>query len=173
MRRSAALVVLFAASVAPATSAEEAGPPQVANSFYKEVRVKRISGLPEPARLKKLAPFLAPDLVTAFERAWREQQSFIRKHPDEKPPWIEGDLFSSLFEGVTTWKLGSAKTDGERAQVPVNLTYTGGKNTQRWTDTLLLKHTSAGWKIDDIRMGGEWAFKAGGNTLRQTLASAE
>ena len=149
------------------------GAQSVAQSFYTELRRDEICGLPDTAQMKRLAPYFTPGIVSALQRASAEQAEFMRKHPDEKPPWIEGDLFSSLFEGVEKWRLGSATVKGSTAEVPVHLSYRGDSNeTARWTDTLILSHTPSGWHVADIRMGGEWAFKAGGNTLSSTLSAA-
>ena len=148
------------------------GAQSVAQSFYTELRRDEICGLPDTAQMKRLAPYFTPGIVSALQRASAEQAEFMRKHPDEKPPWIEGDLFSSLFEGVEKWQLGSATVKGSTAEVPVQLSYRGDSNeTARWTDTLILSHTPSGWRVADIRMGGEWAFKAGGNTLSDTLSA--
>lgn len=149
----------------------ETGAQNVAASFYSEVRRERIEGLPTAAQLKRLKPYLAPELVQAFKHASAEQEAFMRKNPDEKPPFIEGDLFSSLFEGVTTWKLDTAQIIGSKAEVPVQLSYSSDGQTSRWNDTLVLRKNPEGWVVTDIRMGGQWAFKAGGNSLAETLSA--
>lgn len=159
------------APVAKVAAPVESGAQNTAKAFYTELRREEISGLPSTAQMKRLSRYLAPEIVAAIERARTEQTEFMRKSPDEKPPWIEGDLFSSLFEGVETWKLGTAKVSGTSAEVPVQLSYRGGsKQVSSWTDTLVLKKTQTGWQVFDIRMGGEWDFKAGGNTLRSTFS---
>jgi len=50
----------------------------------------------------------------------RKQAKFIAEHPDEKSPWIEGAMFSSLFEGAHSFRLGAATLQGNRARVPVH-----------------------------------------------------
>ena len=153
-------------------TAENSGAQPAAQGFYAEMRRERISGLPNDAQLKRLAPYLTPELVSAFKNAGKEQAEYMRKNPDDKGPWVEGDLFSSLFEGVESWKVGTAMIKGSTAEVPVQLSYRGdSKETVNWSDTLVLKQTSAGWRVADIRMGGKWAFKAGGNSLSSTLSA--
>jgi hypothetical protein len=93
-----------------------------------------------------------------------------RRHPDDKPYWIEGDLFSSSFEGVTSWELGevfSAPTVD--ATVRVKRTYElPNEKPVSWTDTLVFKKRGQHWLLDDIHMGGEWDFKSG-SSLRSIL----
>ena len=145
---------------------------QAANTFYREVRRERMEGLPSVAQLKRLRPYLSTDLAHGFEQASAKQKAYLRQHPEDKGPWVEGDLFSSLFEGVTAWKLGQVQVQGRKAEVPVHLSYREEKGKPvEWQDTLVLVQTPDGWRVDDIRMGGDWTFKAGGQSLRQTLSS--
>ncbi len=141
-----------------------------AAAFCAELRREPIRGLPDDAQLQRLSPHLTPEIVSLFQRARVLQQESIRKHPDEKPYWIEGDLFSSLFEGVTSWELGevfSAPTVD--ATVKVRQTYTEpGQEPVTWTDTLVFKQRDRRWLLDNILMGGDWAFKSG-SSLRGIL----
>lgn len=148
-------------------------PTATAQAFYQAVRQDRISGLPDAKQMKRLAPYVSENLVTAFAKAAKEQKEYMAKFPEDKPPWIEGDLFGSLFEGPTSWKVGQATTRGRKAEVPVQLGYVSkGEKPIEWTDTIVLEQSTNGdWKVLDLRMGGKWAFKAGGNSLLQTLTA--
>ena len=139
-------------------------------TFYTELRSEEIRGLPSEPQLKRLAPLLTPELNSLIVRARAEQQRQIKEYPDEKPNWIEGDLFGSMFEGVKQWELGSAFSAPEvDATVKVNLTYTEpNQKPVNWTDTLVFKERKKKWLLDDIRMGGDWAFKSG-DSLRSRL----
>lgn len=55
----------------------------------------------------------------------------IQEHPDEKPPRGDGDLFTSLFEGAQSFRLGRPTVLGNRAEVPVHLAYVEGGSTTR------------------------------------------
>jgi len=141
-----------------------------ATAFSTALRAEVIHGLPSEAALKRLQPHLTPELHSLIVKARVEQQKQMRQHPDEKPNWIEGDLFGSLFEGVTKWEPGSAfSAPGVDATVKVKLTYVeGAQPPVNWTDTLVFKQRDGKWLLNDIRMGGEWAFKAG-DSLRGRL----
>lgn len=146
-----------------------AGPGEAARSFYGELRRLRVTGLPTGASWSALAPRMTEELAAAFQRARAEQADFIKKHPDEKPPWIEGDLFSSLFEGPLAFEIGEAAVKGDRAEVPVVCTHAEGGKSTKWTDRIMLRKSIKGWFIDDVRYGGTWDF-ANTGTLRAALA---
>jgi hypothetical protein len=142
----------------------------VARSFYEAVRAEPIHGLPTPTQLDRIRPYIGSALAESFTRAAAEQARFIRENPDEKPPWIEGDLFGSLYEGVSRWTLAGTEEHGGNATTMVSLTFEGDGQKTAWTDTLVLEKQVGGWKVTDIRMGGDWAFQAGSSTLTRTLA---
>ncbi len=113
-------------------------------------------------------PLLSEDLQVMFDIAKRERDRFIKENPEEKPPWIEGDLFSSLFEGASAFRVGPTTMHGGRAEVKIHLVYREGGDTVRWTDTLILSRTKDGWRVWDIVFNGDWAFK-NGESLRGVL----
>ncbi len=145
-----------------------------ASRFITELRKERVEGLPTVEQMRRLSPLVMPELTYLIERArgYREEQ--VRKYPDEKPYWIEGDLFSSSFEGVTSWQLGeifSAPTVD--ATVQVKQTYTEpGREPVIWTDTLFFKQNDGRWRLNDIRMDAKWEFKSG-PSLRGILPGGE
>lgn len=143
-------------------------PKKIASEFYRACINLKISGLPDDDQLRVLAPFLHKDLQRLFKNAKREQARFKKKFPDEKPPWIEGDLFSSLWEGPQSFEIGSVKESNERAEVDVSLEYLEEKSVVQWTDTLVLIKAESRWRVWDIQFKGTWAFKTG-NSLRGIL----
>lgn len=154
----------------PSVTSERAAIRSAAQAFCTELRREPIRGLPTDAQLQRLSAHLTPELQQLFRIAKAIQSEQIRKHPDEKPYWIEGDLFSSLFEGVSSWSLGevfSAPTVD--ATVKVVQTYSEpNPEPVTWTDTLVWKRRGQQWLLDDVLMGGEWAFKSG-RSLRSQL----
>lgn len=180
MRRSLFLLLLSAATClhaapkAPATSDPGVSLHAAAQAFCTALHAKRIEGYPTPSQLKRLSPLITPTLRDLLQRGYATQQRQQKAHPDEKPDWIEGDLFSSSFEGVTQWKLGAEyHAEGVDATVKVQQTYAETNQAPvTWTDTLVFKPQGQGWALDDIRMGSDWAFKAG-DSLRGRLPGAE
>jgi hypothetical protein len=164
------LVALLACTAPVAAQVDRTSPQVTANRFYRTYLKLQIRGLPNEKELKALSPFLSLDLQQLFRDARSTRDKYIRKHPDNKPPWDDGDLFTSLFEGAQSFTLGSPRTNGARSEVPVHLAYHGGGSTSRWSDVLVLTRTSDGWRVWDILLKGEWTFKTG-DSLRSVLTT--
>ena len=123
------------------------------------------SGIPDAAGRMKLAPYLTPALNKMLADGAAAEARFAAKFKNS-PPFIEGDLFSSMFEGATAWKLGACSVNGTAARCPVAFTHAEpGHPPVTWTDTLLLTNTPAGWRVDDIAYGAGFQF---GNTGKLT-----
>jgi hypothetical protein len=146
-----------------ARAAEKTALLAAAERFYTELRKEPVYGIPSEDQMQRLGSLITPELRTIFERARVLQEEQIRNYPDEKPRWIEGDLFSSSFEGATSWELGEAfHAPSAEATVKVNQTYSeSNEDIVSWTDTFVFRQEEGAWLLDDIRMGGEWAFKSG------------
>ena len=151
-----------------AQSAPPASPKDIAAQFYRVCHKLKISGLPTVQQTKLLAPYLSQDLQQLIQSAREKQAKFIKEHPDEKPPWIEGDFFSSSFEGSHGFRVGTPVITGERAEVPLHLFYRDGKKLIRWSDTLVLTRTNKGWVVSDLLYKATWEFKPG-TSLRSIL----
>lgn len=152
--------------------AGETDPERAVQAFYDILRNQKVDGLPKGKALDELAPRMTPELAGLIREAVRVQAELQKTHPDEKPPWIEGDLFGSLFEGATRHAVGNAVTNGDRAEVPVAMEFTAETETVRWTDTVLLRRSGEQWLVDDVRYGGDWPFAARG-TLTEALRAEE
>ena len=127
-------------------------------------------GIPDATERVRYAPVLSPRLNKQLVAAATAQARLNAKVKNAVPPMLEGDIFSSLFEGATAWKIGACQGDGKSARCPVALTYTpaasqGGRvpKPANWSDTVLLVNTPLGWKVDDVIYDAGFAF---GNTGR-------
>jgi hypothetical protein len=161
-------LILFVATPLEAATACSSSAQEFADRFYRTVLNLQIRGLPTESQMKTLSPFLSDDLVVRIESARKEQARFIKEHPDEKPPWIEGDLFSSLFEGFTSYNVGSPKKHENDFAIPIKLQYHENKTVLRWEDLLILNCVKGEWKVWDILFNGKWEFKSG-ESLRQVF----
>jgi hypothetical protein len=158
-----------------ASEAKDAKAPQpsdTAERFYAAYIRLKVTGLPDEKQAKVLDPLFAPEVKKLLDAARAEQQKFIRENKDEKPPWIEGSFFSSLFEGMHGYKLGTPVLNGDKASIPVTLSYKEGGRTTQWIDVMILEKTPDGWLISDIFLNGPWDFKAG-NSLRQIFSTKD
>ncbi len=159
------LVILAATSPAQAASTPE----ETVWGLYGVVVTQQVSGLPDARQMQLLRTYLSADLRRLFARAARQQEEFSRRHPDEKPPWVEGCLFSCSFEGPQRFIVGRPLRAGRFVRVPVTQ-WVGQADEVPWTDTVVLTREQERWVVWDIRMGCDWPFHMG-PTLRGMLSS--
>jgi hypothetical protein len=167
-------LIAFAASVANA--GELSTPAQAANGFYAAYSAFHPSdGIPNEAHLAELAPYISPALHQLLIDGSAAEMKFNKANKDS-PPLVEGDLFSSMFEGATSYKIDACKVDAKKASCPVDLVYDDKREpATHWTDTVYLAMTPNGWRVDDIGYGGNWDFANKGRlsaTLRQVITDA-
>lgn len=154
------VLFVFGIGIAAAQDATE-----VTDNFYATIADLNVRGLPDKEQLKELSPFLSSQIVTLIKRDQKKQAAFIKKHPDEKPPWAEGDLFSSLFEGRTSYQIGKTRTKGSTREVDVYLHFVADTDKVKWTDTAVLRREGSKWVISNILFKGNWQFKSGNSLL--------
>jgi hypothetical protein len=134
------------------------GPGALVEDFYAMHKRLGNSGLPNSGAANAYNAFLCPSLSDLILDARKRQQQFIASHPDDKPPLIEGDLFSSLFEGPESAKAGESVINGDRARVSLELRSDAGAKVLKWTDTVVLELDDGIWCIDDVEYQGKWPF---------------
>jgi hypothetical protein len=168
MRRAAlALLALVCATPAQADDAASA-----AARFYAIYGGFHPSdGVPDAAGRAKYAASLSGRLNALIAAAGRAEDRFRASNKDS-PPLLEGDLFTSMFEGATAWKVGPCTGDARAAHCTVDLRHdSAGQKPATWRDTLYLVAEGGGWKVDDIGYGAGFAFGNKGR-LSDTLKSA-
>jgi len=123
-------------------------------------------GLPDKSQLPQLASFLAPNLSNLFDAAIRGEECYAKKNNDEGAPLVEGDLFSSLFEGATAATYRPIVQKADKATFEIEWTY-DDKDTSSppfvWKDQIFLVKTTSGWLISDFSHLGTWDFMMKGN----------
>jgi hypothetical protein len=145
-----------------------------AADFYRTYRELRetggLTGIPNAAQLAQLSSLLAPELSSLLGAALAERQRCAKLYPDDKPPWIEGDIFSSNFEGFTTVTVHDSKPRGQKRSVGVHFAYVEGRHRVSWTDVLVLDNALGRWLVDDIYYHAKFAFGSGfGSHLQSSL----
>jgi len=160
------MTAAFAVMMAGCRSSPGPTPPsEVVSRFYRTLLLLDISGAPSPTELAALAPYLSAELRVLLRKA-REQSDLERaRSPGEKPSFADGDLFSSLFEGPTTFEvIGDSAEEGFH-RVPVRLTYAATPQAVTWTDYVIVKSESGRWVVADIQYGGDWDFALKGRLV--------
>ena len=165
-RRNAVLALLLATAL-PAGAAEN--PAALLRTFLDTHGNQ--SGLPTGDKVKAIEPFLSEALDAAMARARKEQEDFIARHPDEKPPWIEGPLFhSSGAEPFTAYAivLPAGGCPDTRCVIRVDMVDTAASPDVLWYDEFVVVREGGGWRIDDVNYRAGFDFGNHG-TLRTSL----
>jgi hypothetical protein len=152
--------------VESAAACAGASPVDAAATFYRQVVALDPRGLPSADAMRTLGPLLTSGMRASIAGARLRQQSDIAASPDDKPSFIEGSLFTSLFEGPTA-VLSAAADPAAPTRVAVELAH-AGQGDARWRDHALMRCEDAQWRVDDIAFGGDWDFASTGR-LRATL----
>ena len=148
-------------------------------AFLTAYQSQMFRGLPSPDQAAALAEHFSPRLNGLFRDALAGQQSYKARFPTDKPPMIDGDIFSSLFEGATTGTVETVEASGDTAVVRVKYVYSEpdtGKVIETWPDRFLLVREGEGWLIDDVEYLGGWDFAPRGKlsaALAETAALRE
>lgn len=158
--------------LAGCAQSDEAQMAQQTNSFYGAYMTLQHDGIPNEAARAKLAGFVSPGLNKLLADGEAAEARYAKETKNQSPPIVEGDLFTSLFEGATAFRVGACKTEGDKGHCAVGLLYDDKTDkTVNWTDTVYLVRADQGWRVDDIAYGGHWAFGNKGR-LTQTLKYA-
>jgi hypothetical protein len=157
---------------APATPDDEAlrAATALATDFYEMRQRLGRSGLPDAGEMKAYRAFLCPSLAAAIDEARTRQQAYVLAHPDDKPPLVDGDLFSSLFEGADVVLPAGTEVEGAGARVGLTMRAGEGEGATRWKDSVLLARAEGIWCIADVEYHGDWPFANKGR-LSTTLAA--
>ena len=158
----------------PGMAAAEASVKRAAGAFYNVYMRLHIAGVPSLAQQAKLAPVVAASLAGLLRSAGRAEAAHRQRTKNQEPPLVEGDLFTSLFEGANAYTITSCTQAGETAQCLVTLTATDPRDRSKhsWTDQVLLTRQKGRWVVADVVFGGGWDFARKGrltDTLRAVV----
>jgi hypothetical protein len=156
----AILVATLAAS--PANPGE---PATLVKGFYEFWLSFHASGLPSTVQREKVAPFLSSDLLHLIRDAQEHQARLAKENPAEKPPFADGDLFSSNFEGATRFTVGAVEPREDGFRVAVRFEYADPRDPKRlarWEDAVFLKWEGARLALDDVEFLAPWPFASHG-----------
>jgi len=148
----ALLVPMLLAAAAPGRAAGNTTPDAVVTAFYQARIASGTRGAPSADELALLAPYLGPELHCLLAAAARFRDRHSAHAPDDKPPFAEGDLYSSVFEGPTRFVLERHELAATRAVIQVRFFYDdrGVADRVGWVDTIHLARHADRWLIEDI-----------------------
>jgi hypothetical protein len=162
----------LSASLCASVSAAQTTPAAAATGFYSAYARQPFTGLPTGGAWSRIAPRVSTSLKRLIVAAQAEQARCKQAHPDDKPPWVEGDMFTSNFEGYTRFKIADSAVSGSRATVSIDFEYAKGGKPFAWRDHVVVVREGKRWLIDDVRYRKAEGFGNGfGEGLTQALAA--
>jgi hypothetical protein len=161
------LAAALAASASAGSREDEAA--AAVRGFYARYVELRPAGLPTREQQKSLAPFLSRRLLALMDGARTYSEARQKAHPDEKPPFVDGCLFASLFEGPKTFDIGAVAAEGSAFRVQVHFRY---DDQVAWDDSVLVVREGKRSVIDDVLLSGAGEFNPPGR-LTEALGSRE
>src|SRR3954469_19513665 len=139
------LLAVLILAVTPAFAQDD--PAAAVQGFYAVYGPLHVQGggIPDATERVRYASVLSPRLNKQLVAAAAAQPRLTAKVKNAVPPMLEGDIFSSLFEGASAWKVGACQVTGSTARCPVALSYTPpplpnrkSEKPANWNDTVLL-----------------------------------
>ncbi|MTW12674.1 hypothetical protein GM658_18855 [Pseudoduganella eburnea] len=115
----------------------------------------------------ELKDMLSRELLCLLDAAQKANELSVRAAPEDKPPYIEGNLFlPSAWDRPKGSQILAVNDDGRTAKVDVRFKYVpdGDDDTNRF----YLKQASNGWRIIEIVRRGSCDFCQSGG-LRASL----
>jgi len=175
---TALALLLLPAAASTHASKIASTPQQTVEALYRWRIASPMTGAPRGDELNQLRPWLGRELLCLLQAAGELRDRAAAAQPDEKPPFVEGDLLSSVFEGPQRLKLGTLKR-GQKASLQ-DLNFEVDTGTQppvfRWTDRAHLRLEGGRWVLVDIEYQAPIAFGNRGrlrDSLREALEPAD
>jgi len=159
--RTAGCVVLIQAVLlgSPALAGPGKDPAGTVRDFYAKYVQLNPPGLPTAAQQKTLSPYLSHRLLGLMDAARAYSEQAAKAHPDEKPPFVDGCLFASLFEGPKSFKVGTTVAEGQGSKVKVHFT---ADQDVAWDDEVVVIKENGRYVIDDVVLSGIGQFNPPG-----------
>ena len=152
------VALLLAFGMLAACEKQAPSPTSAVEGFYA-LRLKlATTGAPDSKELEALAPYLGEELRDLLAQARKRHDDDVSRMPTDKPSFADGDLFSSLFEGPTSFKVGADEATGDIHRVSVQLAYDRQQPVVSWTDKVVVKNEDGKPVVVDIEYGGSWEF---------------
>jgi hypothetical protein len=139
-------------------------------AFYRVYLEVRPSGVPHSRARVKFVPVISRTLEQLLDHAEAAERHYAKVTKRQVPPLVEGDIFTSLFEGAQAYALERCERSTAATTCTVTLRHgpPGEKTTVTWADKVYLVRHNGRWLVDDIEFGGNWQFMHKGH-LRDLL----
>ena len=138
---------------------EESIVSETVNAFYEAYLTSYTLGTPEEDQLRYFEKLLSGELASLLQDLSAAEIRYHEQTEGEVPPLVQGDLFTSLFEGATEFTILPCEVERFTASCLVEFTNTqAGDSPFSWQDRVYLIQQEDTWVIDDVEFLGDWDF---------------
>lgn len=136
-----------------------------AETFLKWHAERAPSGAPSARELGELKGLATRELVCLLSAAAQFRDYSAKIAPNDKPPFVEGDLFStSAYERATRFEIELVREHEQSATVLAHFYY--GTEFD-WRDRLHLRIEGGQWRLSDVDRIGRFEFGNAGSLKRE------
>jgi hypothetical protein len=142
-----------AAKYVPATT------PQAAVTGFLNWRINsQITGTPDAEQLEAMAPYISAELRGLLQKAREEYDGGKGRSRERKRLLGESDLFSSMFEGPTSFSTGDVETQGDAHVVPVRFMSGRQLPAINWIDRVRVVQENGHYVVADVEYANHWSL---------------
>lgn len=168
MKRFPVLAMLLALQ---AGASADADPRSTVMGFYAWRLTDRSTGAPTVRELAVIRQFVTPELACLLTLSKRYQQAFWNRYraagpPYEKPPYLEGDFYSSSFEVPWRGLIEDVTVTGRTTSVRLRFSHEPDAGGTDWRDQVELRLEGQEWLISDFRRTAGFEFGNAGSLLK-------
>jgi len=162
------ILVLFLALHGGASAG--ADPRSTVMGFYAWRLTDGSTGAPTEREAAVIRPFVTPELDCLLTLSRRYQQAFWKRYraagpPYEKPPYVEGDFYSSSFEVPWRGLIEDVTVNGSTASVRLRFSHEPDAGGTDWHDQVELRLVGQEWLISDFRRTAGFEFGNAGSLI--------
>jgi hypothetical protein len=161
---------------APAPDNSPAG---IVTQFYNWRIQSRMTGAPDMEQIEGMRPWVSSELQTLLQNSSRNALRVVQqtnKQPTkthkEQRAFTDGDLFSSISQGPTSFRTGTPETlANDTFVVPVRFVYGRQLPAINWTDRVKVINENGRYVVADVEYANHW--QAGSGSLLASLKRSQ
>lgn len=153
------------------TQARDDSPAGVVTQFYNWRIQSHMTGVPDAGQIEDMRPWISSELqallLDSSRQADKQAAAQSGKKP-KQPVFTDGDLFSSISQGPTSFRTGMTEALANDAHV-VPVRFASGRQLPaiNWTDRVKVINENGHYVVADVEYANHW--QAGGGSLLNSL----
>jgi len=156
--------------------AKDDSPAGVVTQFYNWRIQSHMTGVPDAKQIESMRPWISTELQSLLQDSSRrihltdkQATKQVNKQPAD---FIDGDLFSSISQGPTSFRTGTAEALPDDAHI-IPVRFVSGRQLPaiNWTDRVKVINENGRYVVADIEYANHW--QAGGGSLLRSLKRAQ